>query len=451
MQSKRILLSLLTVLLICFLAGTATVSATEAAPSLDLTVDISCSDAVTADPLVVQPGDTLTVSVAVEGNPGFTALQISLSYDPNLLEVVTDDAGIVHTLNTDVFGEAELGSEYNLAETDFGIVRFVYLPLSRAEVTSATDTGLFELSFKVKEGAHGDLNIGLQSIKAYDLQYEKLATTAVNDAAYVHTYTDAPVVEDATCVDPGTKTYTCADCGESLVVEVNDAAGHDLAFVPLAYPTCDKTGNIAYYFCNVCEKLFLDEGASTEISLENAVTPAKGHTLQSVAAVAPTCVDAGNVAYWACDVCDKNFADEAATQELTDAELTLPATGHTLTKIDAVAATCEAAGTIEHWNCSVCEKNFGEEAATTELADADLVVAALGHNWVIDEAVKPTYSAEGKTEGKHCDRCNIIDIPQDVIPQKSLTWLWILIAVVVVAAAGVLAYFFIFKKKVKRY
>ena len=175
MQSKRILISLLTVLLICFLAGTATVSATGAAPSLELTVDISCSDAVTVDPvLVVQPGDTLTVSVAVEGNPGFTLLQFALSYNTELLEVVTDENGIVHTLNTDAFGELELGGQYNLVETAAGNIEFIYLPSGMADITSASNTELFELSFKVKDGAHGDLDIGLHNVVACDLVYRHL-------------------------------------------------------------------------------------------------------------------------------------------------------------------------------------------------------------------------------------------------------------------------------------
>ena len=49
---------------------------------------------------------------------------------------------------------------------------------------------------------------------------------------------------------------------------------------------------------------------------------------QYVAAVDPTCTEAGNKEYWYCPVCELYFADAACTQEVTLAEMTLPAAGH---------------------------------------------------------------------------------------------------------------------------
>ena len=36
------------------------------------------------------------------------------------------------------------------------------------------------------------------------------------------------------------------------------------------------------------------------------------------------------------------------------------------TKVDAVAATCKKAGTVEHWSCPDCNKKFSDAACTTE-------------------------------------------------------------------------------------
>ena len=409
MQSKRILLSLLTVLLICFLAGTATVSAAGAAPSLDLTVDISCSDAVTADPvLVVQPGDTLTVSVAVEGNPGFWSLQFNLSYNSDLLELVKDGDKVVHTLNKDVFGNAQLNSHYNLHEPEEtpGTIEFVYVPFGRADVISKNDTELFELSFKVKEGAHGDLDIGLHNVLACDVLFEEIESiTTAGDVACVHTYSNAPVDKDATCITPGTKTYTCADCGEDLVLEMSTAFGHSLTYLPLTLPNCEETGNIAYYFCSTCEKCFLDEQANVQIPFENTIIPANGHTLKKIAKVEPTCEDTGVVEYWDCAVCGKNFADENAAEELTDEQLIIPANGHTLKKIAKVEPTCEDTGVIEYWTCTVCGKNFADENAAEELTDEQLIIPANGHELVKVPAVAATCEDEGNIEYWDCTVC----------------------------------------------
>ena len=53
--------------------------------------------------------------------------------------------------------------------------------------------------------------------------------------------------------------------------------------------------------------------------------------------------------------------------------------GHTLTKHDAVDATCTAPGNVEYWHCSVCGKNFSDSAGTGELTE--ITSPALNHNW----------------------------------------------------------------------
>ena len=53
--------------------------------------------------------------------------------------------------------------------------------------------------------------------------------------------------------------------------------------------------------------------------------------------------------------------------------------GHTLTKHDAVDATCTAPGNVEYWHCSVCGKNFSDSIGTEELTE--ITSPALNHNW----------------------------------------------------------------------
>ena len=57
----------------------------------------------------------------------------------------------------------------------------------------------------------------------------------------------------------------------------------------------------------------------------------KPHTLTHHALKAATCTEAGIIEYWQCNVCNKLFSNEAATTEITDAaNLVIPANGHTL-------------------------------------------------------------------------------------------------------------------------
>ena len=52
------------------------------------------------------------------------------------------------------------------------------------------------------------------------------------------------------------------------------------------------------------------------------------HQLRAVAAKAPDCLNAGNIAYWVCDECGKYFRDADGTQVITLEETVEPATGH---------------------------------------------------------------------------------------------------------------------------
>lgn len=52
---------------------------------------------------------------------------------------------------------------------------------------------------------------------------------------------------------------------------------------------------------------------------------------------------------------------------------------HTLTKTEAVSATCTTAGNTAYYTCSGCNKHYADEAGTTEVAENSWVVNALGH------------------------------------------------------------------------
>lgn len=93
-----------------------------------------------------------------------------------------------------------------------------------------------------------------------------------------------------------------------------------------------------------------------------------------------------------------------------------PGCKHKLTKVEAVLPTCSKEGHNPYYECSICGKKFNDLFGTEELADADVVIAKTEHTVVIDPAVTPSATTEGKTEGSHCAVCGEIIVAQQTIP-----------------------------------
>ena len=127
------------------------------------------------------------------------------------------------------------------------------------------------------------------------------------------------------------------------------------------------------------------------------------HTLSLIEEQAATCTQAGHEAYYLCSHCGKLFADENAETEVSDADVTIAALGHEMTHHEAVAATCTEDGNLEYWSCSRCELNFSDAEGTKEIAS---VAIPAGHDigWV--ELVEPTASAEGMLAHYECSVCH---------------------------------------------
>lgn len=79
---------------------------------------------------------------------------------------------------------------------------------------------------------------------------------------------------------------------------------------------------------------------------------------------------------------------------------------HELIHYEAVAADCETSGSVEHWHCAVCGKDFADADGERELES--VTIAASGHSLAYHERVAPTYSAEGRAEHYACTICGAL-------------------------------------------
>ena len=124
----------------------------------------------------------------------------------------------------------------------------------------------------------------------------------------------------------------------------------------------------------------LDTGAGT--SFVATVPACEEHTMNNGEEVkTANCVDAGEILY-TCTVCG-----------YTETE-TIPATGHTLTQVEAQAPTCTEAGYEAYEYCTECDYTTHKE------------VAATGHSTVAVEAKAPTCTEVGYDAYEYCSNCN---------------------------------------------
>ena len=95
----------------------------------------------------------------------------------------------------------------------------------------------------------------------------------------------------------------------------SDALGEVMETVE---PTCTEHGYTTHK-CSLCNSI-------VKVYKDDVLKP---HTLTHHALKDATCTEAGNIEYWQCCVCNKLFSDEATTKEITDAaSLVIPAKGH---------------------------------------------------------------------------------------------------------------------------
>lgn len=343
-----------------------------------------------------------------------------------------------------------------------------YTLVKLRDVISVTGVTLSQSSASLREGEELQLTVAVVPDNA-----DNRKVTWTSDDPGVASVTEDGVV---TAVKAGTAVIkvTTAEGGWTASCTVTVTCSHAMTETEAKEPTCAAEGNIRYWTCSKCDRYFSDEAGTTEITEKDIVIPVsdvhgatevrgakaaeegkdgytgdiwctvcntmirKGeiipalphtHVMTRVEAVNPTCGTPGNVAYWTCSICEKNFIDEEGKTEAI--EIVTPPTGnhrntvtqnyrpateeregytgdvycndcnqvikrgtsvpklphtHSMSKTAAVAAACETDGNVEYWTCSKCGKKYADEAGTQELTD--VTVRATGHTpgeWRSDE------------------------------------------------------------------
>lgn len=247
-------------------------------------------------------GDTVTVSVALENNPGIAGTAFQLEYDTSVLELV----GIVMDPETEDVKDS-IWTGPTMKDDTPGIVTY-----ANAKEKNVTKSGnLFQVEFKIVNGANiGEsvLTLGgrLEFVNADEQDIEVTPVNGKVNVGCKHTDTKDTTTE-ATCTADGKVVTTCNKCGKEVSVTPIPAKGHSFGDVQISKePTCTETGK-GTKTCTVCN-------VTEEVEL-----PAKGHTFgDMVVVLEPTDTKEGK-GVKTCTVCGatENIVIPAKGQEVT--------------------------------------------------------------------------------------------------------------------------------------
>ena len=208
---------------------------------------------------------------------------------------------------------------------------------------------------------------------------------------------------------------------------------------PAKAPTYTEDGNVEYYTCSGCDKLYVKNGDEfTEVSYEDVVLPAIKCTEHVF--VDGSCVNCGEhqctggnatcTAKAICSVCGKEYGELDPTAHAWNGGVTsvaptctkegttlytclhnalhtyteaIPAVGHSYTT-DVTAPDCENGG-YTTYTCTTC--GYGYVDGKTD---------PLGHTEQTIPGTAPTCTESGLSDGKMCTTCGKTTAAQTVIP-----------------------------------
>lgn len=170
-----------------------------------------------------------------------------------------------------------------------------------------------------------------------------------------HVYGEWTTTKAPTCTEKGSHKKVC-ECGKEITEDM-PATRHKAVTDAAVAPTCTEPGKTEGSHCSVCNEVL------TAQQTVNALGHDMGEFKQTTA---PTCTAKGVKTA----TCKREGCNHTETQDI-------PAKGHTLEKVEKVAATESKEGVKEHYRCTECGDLFLDENGTTPATEDNLKIAKL--------------------------------------------------------------------------
>ena len=194
-------------------------------------------------------------------------------------------------------------------------------------------------------------------------------------------------------------------------IPIPSSAVKDIKLVPAKAATCTEAGNKAYWKSETTGKFYGDALGNTEIAENSWVIPALGHAMKHVDAKAETCTADGNIEHYKCTRCEKLFKDEKGNNELSEEQVVVPASGHSLKHTAAKEETCTKDGNSEYWTCNKCGKFFADSEGEKEIKKDSWIIPAAHKE--VDEIDQATFTEKGHVK-TICSVCKKVIRDEDI-------------------------------------
>ena len=298
---------------------------TAFAASSDETLEISVSSK------TAMPGETVKVEINLNNNPGLASLKFDVVYDDVL------------TL-TDISFNSAFGSYVTSPEpyTNPQTITMIS-PLSDIETDGLFATLTFIVSETAEDDYKANICIEYNDDDIYNGSYVNLDPNVIDGSITIYHGVPGDVDGDFQVTTKDT------------ILLFRYIAGWDVSIDSVAL---DVNGDNKINTKDAVELFRYAAGW-------DGITIYRGeictHELNRTSSTSATCSEDGAIEYWSCSLCDRIYSDAEGKTEISLNDTIVPAIGHTEVIDEAVDASYDKMGLTEGLHCSVCNKVLIEQ------------------------------------------------------------------------------------------
>lgn len=282
-------------------------------------------------------GSAVEVNVTISGNPGIYGATLTVSWAEGLTLIDAESGDVFNGLSY------QEPSRYVSSGTNF-----IWYGTRLRDIQDGTVLKLtFEVAKNVEEASELAINVSGNGLT--DASDNTVSANFVNGGVRIVNYTPGDTDGNDT-IDPrdlvALAKFISDNCttdpdGFNITINVNAADVND-------------DGELDPKDLVLIAK-YISDGCKTDPEGYNVIlkpsTPKCAHDMQATAAKAATCTENGNSAYWYCTKCEKYFVNETGTVEVSLEDTVIEALGHNIVTVAGYPATKTEPGLTDGKAC----------------------------------------------------------------------------------------------------